>query len=163
MILSRNFALVATLFIMQMPAQSPSRSATNEPGRSAAGPSLRDTIALANSALFEAFNRRDLGRLGTFFARDLEFYQDNEGVEDYTQTMHDFVQMFNQSPPIHRLLVPGTLEVYPIKRYGAIEAGSHRFCHVENGRDDCGTFKFVHIWRRTDAGWQISRVVSYAH
>jgi ketosteroid isomerase-like protein len=117
----------------------------------------------ADSALFDAFNQRDLKRLRSFFTRDVEFYQDNKGVEDYAQTMKDFSQMFGRAARIRRDIVPGTLEVYPIKNYGAIEVGSHRFCHVENGKDDCGTFKFLHIWRKTVAGWKISRVVSYAH
>ena len=29
--------------------------------------------------------------------------------------------------------------------------------------DVCGTFKFVHVWRRTANGWQITRAVSYDH
>jgi ketosteroid isomerase-like protein len=132
-------------------------------GGLSSAPSLQEEITSADSALFAAFNARDLGRFRTFFSRDLEFYQDNDGVENYAQTLNDFARMFRSSAPIRRDLVPGTLEVYPIKNYGAIEAGSHRFCHVENGKDDCGTFKFVHIWRRTNAGWKITRVVSYAH
>jgi len=59
--------------------------------------------------------------------------------------------------------VPGSLEVYPIKNYGAIEVGSHRFCHDENGRTECGTFKFLHVWRKTGTTWRLSRIVSYAH
>lgn len=71
--------------------------------------------------------------------------------------------MFKQSSPIQRMLVPGSLEVYPIKDYGAIEVGSHRFCHEENGKQECGTFKFLHVWRKTGNSWQLSRIVSYAH
>lgn len=142
-------------------AQTPVSSGGNHAG-SGVRP-LQNEIAAADSALFTAFNARDLNRFQAFFARDLEFYQDNEGVENYAQTMKDFAQMFGQSARIRRELMPGTLEVYPVKNYGAIEAGSHRFCHIENGKDDCGTFKFVHIWRRTKTGWKITRVVSYAH
>jgi ketosteroid isomerase-like protein len=124
---------------------------------------LRREIARADSALFAAFNARDVTAMGRFFTADLEFYQDNEGVQNYTQTMHDFAQMFAQPAAIHRELVPGSLEVYPIKEYGAIEVGSHRFCHMEKGKNDCGVFKFLHIWRKTDGRWAISRVVSYSH
>jgi ketosteroid isomerase-like protein len=124
---------------------------------------LRTTIVAADSALFTAYNQRDLAKLQSFFTPDLEFYQDNEGVENYAQTMKDFGQMFAQPSPIQRDLVPGSLEVYPIKNYGAMEVGRHRFCHVENGKDDCGTFSFVHIWRQTKSGWKISRVISYGH
>ena len=124
---------------------------------------LQVEIARMDSALFAAFNARDLAKLQTFFASDLEFYQDNEGVENYAQTKKDFGQMFGQAAPIRRELVPGSLEVFPIKNYGAMEVGRHRFCHDEGGKEDCGTFSFVHIWRRTNSGWQIARVNSYGH
>lgn len=125
--------------------------------------SLQLEIARMDSLLFAAFNAGDLARLKTFFAQDLEFYQDNEGLENYAQTMKDFQGMLHQPSRIRRQLLPGSLEVYPIKNYGAIEVGSHRFCHEEKGRTECGTFKFLHVWRKTGRTWQLSRIVSYAH
>ena len=144
-------------------AQRPTAGVAEARGAASSPSDLRSAIAAADSALFAAFNQRDLITLRSFFTRDLEFYQDNEGVENYAQTMKDFGQMFGQPASIRRELVPGTLEVYPIRNYGAMEVGRHRFCHVENGSDNCGTFSFVHIWRKTTAGWKISRVVSYGH
>lgn len=157
---ARSIALAAAIFSSAVHGQAQSSAVAQAPSPI---PALQTEIAAADSALFAAFNARDLTRFRAFFARDLEFYQDNEGLENYAQTMKDFVQMFGQPTQIRRELVPGTFEVYPIKNYGAIETGSHRFCHTENGKEDCGTFKFVHIWRRTEAGWKITRVVSYAH
>ena len=164
MIVSGRIVLLAVLALGSgIAMRSPAAIAARDHVRTTSPDSLYSAIASADSALFAAFNRRDLSRLGSFFTRDLEFYQDNEGVENYTQTMRDFSQMFGQPAPLHRELVSGSLEVYPIKNYGAMEVGRHRFCHVENGKEDCGTFSFVHIWRRTKAGWQIARVVSYGH
>ena len=144
-------------------AQERKPNAAGERGRSSPRLELQNEVAAADSALFAAFNKRDLTTLMSFFTRDLEFYQDNEGVEDYAQTKRDFGQMFEQGAPIRRELVPGSLEVFPIRNYGAMEVGRHRFCHVEAGKEDCGTFSFVHIWRRTRKGLQIARVISYGH
>jgi hypothetical protein len=144
-------------------AQAPTSDTSGRRGRASPPAALTAAIASADSALFAAFNQRDLTKLMSFFTRDLEFYQDNEGVEHYAQTKRDFGQMFGQPAPIRRELVPGSLEIFPIKNYGAMEVGRHRFCHVEGGKEDCGTFSFVHIWRRTGRRWQISRVVSYGH
>jgi hypothetical protein len=161
---SVGVVVVAMLaFGPHLAAQRPTAGAGGDRGSASSPTDLHSAIAAADSALFAAFNRRDLITLRSFFTRDLEFYQDNEGVENYAQTMRDFGQMFEQPASIRRELVPGTFEVYPIKNYGAMEVGRHRFCHVENGSDNCGTFSFVHIWRRTKAGWKISRVVSYGH
>ena len=136
------------------------KAATNQSARTSG---LQSEIERMDRLLFAAFNARDFTALQTFFAPDLEFYQDNEGFENYTQTMKDFSEMFRQPSKIRRELIPGSLEVYPIKNYGAIEVGSHRFCHDENGKAECGTFKFLHVWRKTDSTWQLSRIVSYAH
>jgi hypothetical protein len=164
MLVSARVVLVAAL-ALQSPVTvlHPDVIAARDRAETRASGDLRSVIAAADNALFTAFNQRDLAKLRSFFTRDLEFYQDNEGVENFAQTMKDFGQMFEQASPIRRELVPGSLEVYPIKNYGAMEVGRHRFCHTENGKDDCGTFSFVHIWRQTKAGWQISRVVSYGH
>jgi Domain of unknown function (DUF4440) len=124
---------------------------------------LFSEIATQDSALFTAFNERKLEAMSQFFAPDLEFYQDNEGVESYAQTVSDFAAMFKQPSAIRRRLVPGSMQVYPIKNYGAIQVGEHQFCHVENGKDDCGTFKFLHIWRKAHDRWQITRAISYGH
>jgi hypothetical protein len=62
-----------------------------------------------------------------------------------------------------RELVDGSLEVYPIKGYGAIEIGAHRFCHTEDGKLDCGTFRFLQVWRFKDGAWKVSRDVSFGH
>src|SRR5262245_47318854 len=132
-------------------------------GPAAQPPGLQSEIERLDASRFAAFNARDAAALQTFFAPDLEFHQDNEGLENYAQTMKDFSEMFRQPSAIRRELVPGSLEVYPIKNYGAIQVGSHRFCHDESGKPECGTFKFLHVWRKTDTRWQLARILSYAH
>ena len=124
---------------------------------------LYDTIAHMDSVLFDSFNNRNLEKLKTIFATDLEFYHDNGGLTNYNQVIENTRRLFDQNNGLRRTLIPGSLQVYPIKDYGAIEIGTHRFCHQENGKDDCGTFKFVHIWQKRIDGWQLTRVISYDH
>jgi ketosteroid isomerase-like protein len=50
-----------------------------------------------------------------------------------------------------------------IANFGAVLFGAHRFCHVENGKDDCGVYKFAHVWKKTADGWKITRVITYGH
>lgn len=63
---------------------------------------------------------------------------------------------------VHRELVPGTLEVYPLKEYGAVEIGVHRFTHPGIGQS-VGQARFVTIWRSQDGVWTMTRVVSFDH
>jgi ketosteroid isomerase-like protein len=124
---------------------------------------LYDTIAHMDSVLFNAFNSRDIEKLKNLFTQDLEFYHDKGGLSGYEENMKNFKDNFAKNNKLNRKLVPGSLEVFPIKDYGAMEIGAHTFCHIENGKEDCGTFKFVHVWQKKDGEWKISRVVSYGH
>jgi ketosteroid isomerase-like protein len=124
---------------------------------------LRDEIARADAAMFDAFNAHDLDATGRWFTQDLEFYHDKDGALSYAQVMDGFRKLFAQNNGITRELVKDSLEVYPVKDYGAIETGSHRFCHVENGHDECGQFKFVLVWHQKDGRWQVARALSYDH
>ena len=133
---------------------------TPEPSSTAASRELGDTIARLDTKIFNAHNAEALMAM---FTDDLEFYQDNDGLKNYEECSGDFKKMFARTPDIRRDLVPGSLKVYPIKNYGAIEIGAHRFCHQEKGQDECGVFEFVMLWRKTVDSWNISRVVSYGH
>ena len=124
---------------------------------------LVDEIRRMDAELFDAFNSCDLKTTGAIFAKDLEFYHDLGGVSDYAGTMAASRSNCEKHLGLRRRLVDGSLRVYPIKDYGAIEVGEHTFCHVENGKDDCGTFGFTHVWKRVAGGWQLARVVSYGH
>jgi hypothetical protein len=157
--------LVLTGFVFGQSPATPQAPAGNTSATTKESTELLATISRLDSQLFEAFNTRNLEVIKTMFAKDVEFYHDTGGVANYDQTMESFKNLFEQSKTngLRRDLVKGSLEVYPIKDFGAIQVGQHRFCHKENGRDDCGTFKFVHVWRFKDGEWKISRVVSYGH
>lgn len=131
--------------------------------KSSAAQPLFDEISRMDGVMFDAFNAHDVERLRTLFAEDLEFFHDTDGLLSYSQVVAAFKSIFEKNNGLRRDLVKGSLEVYPIKDYGAIEIGTHKFCHVENGKDDCGVFKFVHVWRKRDGNWKVTRVVSYGH
>jgi ketosteroid isomerase-like protein len=116
-----------------------------------------------DATIFDAFNTHDASRVMSLFTDDVEFYHDKDGVSNYQQTAQAFKKLFASVPDIRRELVLGTLEVYPINDYGAIEVGVHRFTHTENDNEETGSFKFVHIWRKTGDSWRISRAISYGH
>ena len=125
--------------------------------------SLYNEIAHMDSVLFDAFNNRDIERFKTLFTTDLEFYHDKGGLTDYNYSIESLKNTAAQNNGLRRELVKGSLEVYPIKDYGAIQIGTHTFCHPENGKMDCGSFKFVHVWKKINNEWKITRVISYDH
>ncbi len=120
-------------------------------------------IAAGDAKLTAAFDRHDAPALMDLFDEELEFFHDKGGLQRYADVERGFSNLFSQNNGIRRELIPGTLRVFPIANYGAVELGRHRFCHVENGHDDCGTFEFVQVWRQANGEWKITRVVSYGH
>jgi hypothetical protein len=118
-------------------------------------------IQLLDTQLFDAYNTCDLTTLSSLVAEDLEFYHDKTGLARGRQTFLDAIKN-NICGKVTRELVPGTLEVYPIADYGAVEIGVHRFHHP--GHDDnVGEAKFVTLWQEKDGSWQITRAISFDH
>jgi hypothetical protein len=126
---------------------------------------LYDTIYLMDSIFFNAFNTCDTTKTKLLFTNDLEFYHDAGGLTNYDQNLESIRYRCGGTTKVRRELVTGSLEVYPIKNYGAIEIGRHRFYYTEVGKEEKldGTFKFIHIWVHKNNEWKISRAISFDH
>ena len=158
---AKNTLQLAMLALMML--LSPATINAQEKKVAVTTPELFSQIALQDSILFAAFNRQDMDTFKAMFTTDLEWYQDNDGKIPYETVFRNFEANFHREYKLNRQLVPGTLEVYPIKNYGAIEIGTHLFRHTENGKEETGTFKFVMIWKTDGGKWKISRVISFNH
>ncbi len=124
---------------------------------------LFKTIEALDKAVFDAVNSCDLEKVGSYFTEDLEFYHDLGGLSRGRQTLVDATKN-NLCGKVRRELVAGSLEVYPMKGYGAVEIGVHRFHHPGREKEDgVGEAKFMHLWQNKDGVWQISRVISFDH
>lgn len=136
---------------------------------SSAQPESQDELTREISALdttvFDAFNHcGEPGRLeehAGYFSLDVEFYHDTGGV---TWTRDEMIANTKKyvCGNFTRELVPGTLKVYPVKDFGAISQGVHRFCQVQSGKCE-GLADFTIVWRKHDGQWRITRVLSYGH
>ena len=120
------------------------------------------TILKLDSAWFAAFNK-DLTVFSSFIDSTLEFYHDGSGLTFYADNIAAFERVKKNVPDLRRELLKETMEVYPIPGYGAVQIAQHRFCHMENGKLDCGVFKFIHTWKKTDKGWKVTRIISVDH
>lgn len=124
---------------------------------------LYKLITEQDSLLFETFNTQNLKKLIPFFGENLEVYQDNIGVRNYEQTIESFKGLFKMPYVLKRAILKESVEVYPVKNYGAIQTGRHTFCHVENGKLECETYKFVIIWENKNSQWKITKLITYDH
>src|SRR5438045_4716294 len=113
--------LVAVLFQMPCSAQTapPLDKIQNQADLDRAGAAL-------DAALFDSYNKCDLDRFASFFVDDAEFYHDQGGVTLGKTTLTDSVKK-NICGKVTRELV--SLKVFPMKGYGMLETGVHRFHH----------------------------------
>ena len=124
---------------------------------------LDKALTTLDASLFDAYNKCDLDKFASFFVDDVEFYHDQGGVTLGKANLTESVKK-NICGKVTRELVPGTLQVYYMKGYGAVEMGVHRFHHPGNeAKEGVGEGKFVHLWQYKDDAWKITRVISYDH
>lgn len=117
----------------------------------------------ADRTFFAAFNSCDLETMGRIFSKDLEFYHDISGYAGYDQTMEVTKNNCDSNLGLVRKLVDDSMSVHPLGDFGAIQKGRHTFCHLADGKNDCGTFEFLHVWKRDGRDWILHRVISYGH
>jgi ketosteroid isomerase-like protein len=123
---------------------------------------LYNTIVEMDNAFFEAYNTCDknLEKYASFYAENVEFYHDQGGKmtskKELVASTKEYV-----CGKVTRELVAGSIEVYPIKDYGAVEIGLHKF---HNNTQPIGTpsevGRFVIIWQKENSEWKIARVIS---
>jgi hypothetical protein len=121
---------------------------------------LTRAVTALDKQLFDAYNTCNIEKLGTLVVDDLEFYHDKTGLTVGKKPFLDAIKM-NICGKVTRELVPGSLEVYPLHGYGAVEIGVHRFHHP--GDSDVGEAKFVTLWQYKNGAWKVTRVISYDH
>jgi len=119
------------------------------------------TVKSLDARLFGAVNNCDLAVLGSMVSEDLEFYHDQTGLSVGKAAFLAAVKQ-NICGKVQRTLIENTLEVYPLKGYGAVEVGIHRF-HHPNEPDNVGDAKFIHVWHNDNGIWKVTRVISYEH
>jgi hypothetical protein len=123
---------------------------------------LTKAITALDAALFDAYNKCDLEKFASLIDENVEFYHDQGGVTLGRAALTESVKK-NICGTTTRELVPGTLQIYYMKGYGAVEMGVHRFQHPGHPEIGVGEGKFVHLWQYKDGAWKITRVISYDH
>jgi Domain of unknown function (DUF4440) len=155
------FSLLASA--VRLGAQSVSSESATRDNQVASSNELFQTISELDKQLFDAIDRCDMKTEALFWADNAEFYHDKNGLLVGGPQIVDAIKN-NLCGKVKRQLVPGTLEVYRLEGYGAVEIGIHRFLHPwEQDHGIVGEAKFIHIWQHKDDTWRITRVISIDH
>ncbi len=134
------------------------------------------TLQARDSLLFHAaFDACDPVTMRSLFTEDFEFYHDKggftEGREAFLKPVE--AQCSQRDPealqPAKRILVPGSLEVFPLYKdgelYGAVQHGIHHFEFLDDKKlyQKGDIARFTHVWVRDGKEWKIKRELSYDH
>jgi hypothetical protein len=121
---------------------------------------LYNEIVAMDSEFFAAYNRCDMEKQEAIYSDSIEFYHDQGGLMTSKQGVLDATEK-NICGKVTRHLVPGSIQVYPIKDFGAIEFGEHTFKNNQESADTPSQIgKFVIFWKKEDTNWRITKVVS---
>lgn len=120
---------------------------------------LYKAIGAMDSVFFNAYNQCDLEKQASIYVDDIEFYHDKGGLMTSKQGIIDATRK-NICGKVTRELVKGSLEVYPIKDYGAVEIGFHKFYNNQEPDAPSIPSKFIIMWLNDNGEWKISKVIS---
>jgi ketosteroid isomerase-like protein len=126
---------------------------------------IYNEIFKVDSTFFQAFNSCDTITYRTYLTDDLEFFHDLGGIHFLPTEMQSMREMCAMNNHIRRELIKGTLEVYKLGNFGAVEIGIHRIYHTNPGQTEhiSGEYKFIHVWEKKDGNWKLKRIISYGH
>jgi hypothetical protein len=154
-----NLSALIVLFISLIFAVS--ASAQNQEGYvyKTSDQKLYNTIVHMDSVYFNAYNTCDMATQAAVYADSIEFYHDRGGLMTSKKDLLDALKK-NICGKVTRVLVQGSVEVYPIPGFGAVEIGLHRFINHVESETPSKPDKFIVIWRLRNDKWQITKVVS---
>ena len=126
------------------------------------------TILKLDSLFWAAYNSCNVEKFPTFLTEDLEFYHDKGGLTRTAATLVEQVKnglCGNENVRLRREAIEGSVQVFPLNKYGALLVGQHRFYLNESGKPEklIEKARFTHVWRFKNNQWKMSRVLSYDH
>jgi len=129
------------------------------PDYKAADTNLHNQIAKMDSIYFNAYNTCDIKTQAGIYHENLEFFHDKGGLSTSKSDILNSLKK-NICNKVTRTLITGSIEVYPIKNYGAIEIGYHKFYNNQEPNAKSIPSKFIIIWKQENKDWKITKVIS---
>jgi uncharacterized protein DUF4440 len=134
---------------------------------------LYDEIAAMDKLLFASvFDTCDTKALASVVADDFEMYHDKGGLTaksgaEFLKSIEGMCarQKTGEDYRARREVVAGTMKVYPLDNYGAVQVGEHRFYQLLPGKPEklVEVSLFTQVWKKEPSGWKVTRVLSYDH
>src|SRR5688572_12766145 len=134
---------------------------------------LVHAISEKDRQLFNAvFETCDTVQLAQLVAEDFEFYHDKSGHvfnsgSAWVKAVSEMCerQKVGTDYTARRELDAASVRMYPLKNYGAIHIGAHRFYRKLPGGQEklVEVALFTNLWKHEHGTWKLTRVLSYNH
>lgn len=120
---------------------------------------LHATISNMDRIFFDAYNSCDMEKQKEIYADDIEFFHDKSGLSTSKSDILEATEN-NICGKVTRSLIEGSIEVYPIHDYGAVEIGYHKFFNNQEPDAPSNPSKFIILWKNVAEKWKITKVIS---
>jgi hypothetical protein len=110
--------------------------------------------------------------LATLVTEDFEMYHDKGGLiatsgAQFVKSIEGMCarRKTGEDYRARRELVAGSMKVYPLNNYGAVQVGEHRFYQLLPGKPEklVEVALFTQVWKKGAGSWKLARVLSYDH
>jgi len=120
---------------------------------------LHKEIVKMDSIYFTAYNTCDMKTQAAIYNENIEFFHDKGGLQTGKKQLLKSLKE-NICNKVTRTLIKGSVEVYPIHNYGAIQIGYHKFYNKEEPEAKSIPSKFIITWKKEEKTWTITKVIS---
>lgn len=132
---------------------------------------LYQAIAHVDSLMISVAQRDcDLAAYESFLSDDFEYFHDKAGFTPSKEAEMKDMGIFcgeeqRRRQPLRRQRTEGTLKVFPMDNYGALEFCDHVFyLQINNGTEKLvGSGKMTALWKLENDEWKVTRIISYDH
>jgi len=168
--MSHKFLIPTALLLLSLAVAAPLAAQTAGPEQTS---QLTEEITAADAKFFSAFfDHCDLATLKAMLTDDFEMFHDKGGrtassAKEMLAGLEGTCarQKSGEDYRARRELVAGSLKVYPLNNYGAVEVGVHRFYQLLPGKPEklVEVSQFTQVWKKEGDVWKLARVISYDH
>ena len=120
---------------------------------------IHNEIVKMDSIYFNAYNTCNLKKQEELLSDDIEFLHDKGGVSTSKEEILSDIEK-KICGKVTRTLIKGSIEVYPIHDYGAVQIGYHKFYNNQEPTLKSIPAKFIIIWKKENNNWKMKRIVS---
>ena len=154
-----NYSNVISLFIWTVCSAFTANAQERIPEYIPFDKQLYSQIDSMDKVFFDAYNSCDIEKQEAIYSDSIEFFHDKSGLINSKAAIIQGTRT-NICGKVTRTIVPGSIEVYPINNYGAVEIGFHRFYNNQEPNAASTPSKFIIIWKKEGIYWKITKVVS---